>query len=242
MPLLPILVVQALWVKRTVPRLPEPPDIEGFTGDVQRAFRFLAIGESTVSGVGVDSHNIGLAGYLGIYFSEALQRKVLWCVAAKSGYNTAKVTQEVLPTAPDGPFDLLVLGIGGNNAFELHTPWRFKKEAEALIAACIQRYPDTPILFINMPPVHEFPAFPQPFRWFMGSLVDVMGEQLAAIVQQHNNVWFYNDDLFSAEWADGLKLDYHRNDFFSDGVHPSELTYKLWAEALVRYAKNQKIV
>ena len=63
--LLPIVLVQAKRVKRPVPQLSEARrGIKGRVGVGQRTIKLIALGESTVAGVGVEDHADGFMGHV----------------------------------------------------------------------------------------------------------------------------------------------------------------------------------
>jgi len=91
------------------------------------------------------------------------------------------------------------------------------------------QYGDVPIAFTNMPPIRKFPAFTPLMKFMIGNLVEIMGQELAKIVRNRDNV-FYNEEVISlSTFAHRLEVEAEEDDFFSDGVHPSRLTYQLWA-------------
>ena len=235
-PLIPFLYFQGKKIKRSVPSLPEAADLEGVAGESNsQKLSILAVGESTIAGVGVKSNHDGFASAFAGELSTHLETQVKWKVYAKSGYNVARVDQEIIPQITETDIDLIVVGIGGNDAFELNTPKQWKKGAVSLINNIRQKFPDTPIVFGNMPPIKEFPAFTPLIRFVIGNLGQIFGEELVKIVDRQENVYFYSRIVELKDWGKRLGVNANPNDYFSDGVHPSSLTYKVWAKDIVNY-------
>ncbi len=65
----------------------------------------------------------------------------------------------------------------------------------------------------------------------------MLGEELSHLVQQYDRVYFSSEVITLADWL--KKLDNGHGltkwDFFSDGVHPSKLTYQTWARELAKF-------
>lgn len=236
-PLLPVMYFQGKRIRASVPRLPEATGPEGVCGPGSNGvIRLLCIGESTFAGVGVKTHEEGFAGSLARALSEQLDAEVQWKVYAKSGYTARAVKDKMVPRVTETAADLIVIGLGGNDAFTLNTPWAWQRDVRGLIEALRQRFGDTPIVFANMPPIREFPAFTPLIRFTIGNHVEILGEALQAITAELPNVYFSSRTITLRDWITRLGVDASPADFFSDGVHPSRLTYQAWAKDLAEFA------
>ncbi|MEQ8703403.1 MAG: hypothetical protein RIC19_05770 [Phaeodactylibacter sp.] len=58
-----------------------------------------------------------------------------------------------VPQIAETDIDLIVIGLGGNDAFRLNPPWRWRRNIRELITALRQRFSETPVVFTNMPPI-----------------------------------------------------------------------------------------
>ena len=233
LPLLPILYFDAKRVRRKIPQLPEASDTEGFyksTVSSQKPLKLLTIGESTIAGVGVESHKEGFSGMLAKELSEKTGRSIDWKVYAKSGYTSKDIIEKILPTIDEKEADIIVLGMGANDAFTLKTPGQWKKNIIKIITHLQNKSPQTQIYFISMPPIKKFPAFSFSMRFVLGNLVENLGEELARTVQSFENVSYYDKPIDVEKWCRELGIEPKPELFFSDGVHPSELTYQIWAK------------
>lgn len=185
-----------------------------------------------MAGVGVLTHDEGFAGHLAKALNTRLNIGIKWRVYAKSGYNASEVKSKILPLITQESPDLIVLGIGGNDAFELNSPRKWKKAVYEIISDLKSRFGNVPIVFANMPPIKEFPAFTKLIKFITGNLVEMLGMELTTVVSQFENVFYSSNVIVLEEWVDRLSLNESVTDFFSDGVHPSRLTYEVWANDL----------
>lgn len=218
-------------IRRLVPKLPGAEGPKGFVSTLNAKERvsMVIIGESTIAGVGVRTHEEGFSGTLAKELSRLLNVNVDWAVYAKSGYTVKNVTESLLPQIEEPNLDLIVVGIGGNDAFQLNTPWRWRKHVTTLIHRLRIRFPNTPVIFTNMPPIKEFPAFTTVIRYSIGNLVEVLGKTLKSLIRCHNNVFYCDEVITLKKWQEKYRLSQGLEVYFSDGVHPSKLTYQLWA-------------
>jgi lysophospholipase L1-like esterase len=230
-PLLPLLYFQGKRIRVIVPRLPEAQGIQGIASTgVVRTIHIITIGESTIAGVGVATHEVGFTGTLAKELATKLKVNVSWKVYAKSGYTARRVTERLIPSITEKQIDLIVIGLGGNDAFALNTPYRWAKDIEELILALKEKYGTTPIAFTNMPPIKAFPAFTSAMKFTLGNLVELLGEKLAQVVAKQSNVYYQSQNITLKDWIVRMNINSTEKDFFSDGVHPSKLTYQTWAK------------
>ncbi|MFM9837194.1 MAG: SGNH/GDSL hydrolase family protein [Cyclobacteriaceae bacterium] len=242
-PLLPLLYFQGKKIKATVPRLPEAQGTEGLASmTAVRTIRMITIGESTIAGVGVETHELGFTGTLANQLATKLKVSVNWKVYAKSGYTAKKVTERLIPTITDTNLDLIVIGLGGNDAFALNSPSQWGKNIEELIVALKKKFPDVPIAFTNMPPIKEFPAFTSTMKFVLGNLVELLGEKLERVIAKQTNVYYQSQNITLKDWIIRMNINSTEKDFFSDGVHPSQLTYQTWAKDFSGFIVENKMI
>ncbi|MFG1754344.1 SGNH/GDSL hydrolase family protein [Streptosporangium sandarakinum] len=247
--LAPMLAVQGMRIRRGIPRLPEAagprtgvaggavvtppsgvsesPGAEGAAGTSSGGaagpvFRLAVLGESTAAGVGVATHDEGLAGFLARGAAARTGRPVRWQVAARSGVNTRTTTAELVPLLE--PADVVVVALGVNELLELNRPRRFRGELRELVAAVRRRLPGVPIVVAGMPPVGRFPALPQPLRAVLGLRARALDHVMRDVARGAEGVVHATAEV-PVETA-GF--------FASDGFHPSATGYRHWAEALVQ--------
>ena len=114
--------------------------------------------------------------------------------------------------------DLIVVGIGGNDAFTLNWPRRWKKHVRELIDAIRSKFPFTPIAFPNMPPIKEFQAFTPLIKFTIGNLVEILGDELAKVIREYDQVYYSSETLTLEEWMVKMNLkDKELSDFSAMG-------------------------
>ncbi|WP_020571146.1 SGNH/GDSL hydrolase family protein [Neolewinella persica] len=231
-PLLPLMYLHGKRIINSVPKLPDAEGPEGVVaGNGQRPLRLLVVGESTMSGVGVATHEKGFSGALARTLGAGWGTEVQWKVYARSGYTLKRVRHELLPLITENEADLIVVGMGGNEAFKLNTPAGFRRDMQAVIDELRTKFgPYVPIAFPNMPPIKEFPAFTSLMKFTLGNMVEFFGQELEALLKDQPNT-YYNPEVIRLDyWTKELNMDNDPTAFFSDGVHPSGLTYTTWGK------------
>ncbi len=236
-PLLPVLYVQGIQIRKKVPKLPEATGTEGrciVETNQKKPLQIISLGESTVAGVGVKTHEEGFTGTFARELSNQIGVTIEWRVYAKSGYTAKQVRALLIPKIEEKNPDLILVGLGGNDAFTLNHPKRWRKHIKQLIVDLRKQFPETLIAFTNMPPIKEFPAFTPLIKFVIGNLVEILGHELKSLVENFDRVIYFDDKITLKEWQERLNIDGEPSDFFSDGVHPSKLTYQTWAKDLAQ--------
>lgn len=236
---------QGKQIRASVPQLPEAKGIEGQYKSNRRnekALRIISIGESTIAGVGVQTHEEGFTGTFAKELSDLLDVGIIWKVYARSGYTAKRVERKIIPKITENQADLIIVGLGGNDAFTLNRPWKWKTEIHSLIKEIKSKFPEAIIVFCNMPPIKEFPAFTPLIKFTVGNLVEILGEELKRVVKDFQDVVYFGEKITLNGWIDKFQLTVEKGAFFSDGVHPSKLTYQTWARNIANEVfKNEKI-
>ncbi|KAA3630639.1 MAG: SGNH/GDSL hydrolase family protein [Bacteroidetes bacterium] len=238
-PLLPIMIFQGRRVRKNIPDLPEARGWAGIARTGGSAeMNLLVLGESTMAGVGVKTHEEGFSGSLAQALSQSFDADIHWKVYAKSGHTAEKIKDDTIPLIEEEAFDLIVIGLGGNDAFRLNPPMKWKWNLQGLITKLRNRFGQTPIVFINMPPIRSFPAFTPLMKFFLGNHVEILGDVLTKLVSDGENVYYYSRKITLEDWIARLEISATPADFFSDGVHPSRLTYQTWGRDTAGYIFN----
>ncbi|WP_370945307.1 SGNH/GDSL hydrolase family protein [Amycolatopsis sp. cg5] len=217
--LAPVLLAQALHVRRVTPRLPGASG--PVTGSVPGGdpLRLLVLGESTVDGVGAATHEEALTGQFAAALAERTGRGVRWQAVGRTGANARVVLEELLPSAE--PADLVVIALGVNDTIELHSAARYRRDLLRLVIAVRRELGQVPVLLAGVPPMDKFPVLPQPLRAVLGArsaaldaaavrLTRVPGVDHARMPSE-----ILEDDLFA-----------------EDGFHPGPTGYRHWAAQL----------
>ena len=223
-PLLPILLAQGQWLRKRTPRLPDASGpLEGTIAGAGEPIRLIAVGESTVAGVGAARHETGLTGQLALNLSRYSKRSVNWMVVARSGINARKTLTELVPKLSGRLADVVLIALGVNDSIEFHTARRWADDLERLIVAIRAEVGDALVLLSGVPPLDCFPVLPQPLNFVLGARSAALGRASVTVANKMERVLHVP---FQIEKSDARQL------FCADGFHPSELGYRLWAEQL----------
>jgi lysophospholipase L1-like esterase len=218
-PLGPVYALQGRYVRRVTPRLPEAPGPRAGTLGAGSELRLLLLGDSAAAGVGAPSQNEALCGCLTSELAQSF--RVSWALVARSGATTAGTTRHLAGT-PAARFDVAVVSLGGNDVMGHRCLARWLEDVDELAALLRTRFEVRLLLFSGMPPMHAFPALPQPLRWYLGTRARRFDQALA-------------------RWASGQPECEHipltlsdLQQFASDGMHPGPLGYREWSLVLAR--------
>jgi len=183
--LLPVLVAPGRYARRVTPPPPEAGrPSTGIAGDCYRgaALSLLAVGESPVAGVGVDTHHEAITGQLASALALRLRRPVVWRACGKNGVTARAALEQVIPGIPRLPVDIALVAFGVNDATAFRPLARWREDLRAVLAAIYACCAPRVILLSGVPPLARFPALPQPLRWVMGmkaAALDAVASELA---------------------------------------------------------------
>ena len=241
-PFLPIIYFQGKKLKKEMQFLPAAKNPEGSINiNSDRTLKILFIGESSFAGVGSDFHKNSFAGYFSTELSSVFQCNIDWKVYAKTGFNVEKIQQRIIPQITETECDLVVIGIGANDSFELTQPKKWLKNIQLLIDSLRKKFPETPISFTQFPTIEAFPALTKEMHFVLGNHKDLLAEYLYHQTLKNKKIYFPTEKVDIQEWMKKLNKNQTIADFFSDGIHPSELTYQLWAKESVEFLATSKI-
>lgn len=216
----PLLLLQGIHVRRVTPRLPEPPGPRsGHTG-AGPPLRLLVAGDSAAAGVGAASQDEAVTGRLVAELS--LGREIHWRLEARTGYTTADSLVH-LAGLPEDRFDVVVLSLGVNDVTGGIGRARWLARQTALADLLQARFEPRAVLFTALPPMHQFPALPQPLRWYLGARARDFNATLADWLLRRQGC-----HLVVPEFRPDPAL------IASDGFHPGPAAYTAWATSVVR--------
>lgn len=224
LPFVPFLYWQGQRTRKRVGRL---PDAEGETigqfGEHAEVLNLLAIGESTVAGVGASNHGEALAGQLARFLCLETDKSVRWHVLGESGITVGETLERLVPELPETPMDYVVVALGGNDTFKVSSPNRWRNNMKKLVEILREKYPNGVILLANSPRVKDFTALPPTLKFVLWQISKLHHENAKILASEYENVFYYDE---AGAVVEG---------FFSDGIHPSPLGYKLWSEAMIKF-------
>ena len=225
----PLLVAQAVWTRRRLPRLPEPGGLRrGQVGALRATpLRLLITGDSSAAGVGVVTQREALATQLAERTAEACGARVQWQLLARSGLTTAQtlhlLQRELPPGGNDHP-DVAVVVTGVNDVVDQVSSRQAVSARESLANWLRNAHGVQHVVFAPLPPIHHFPGLPQPLRWVAGS-----------DAQRHNAAL----SRWAASRADVSRVEMetplNKGVMAADGFHPGEPVYRYCASAIAEH-------
>lgn len=222
-PLLPFLYLQGQFVRLKVGRLPDAGgETTGEIGVGSETINLLAIGESTIAGIGAKTHTEALTGQFAKHLSNKTGEKVKWHAFGVSGITVGRTIREIIPNIPNEQMDVIVIALGANDVFGLSSPKKWRNDMSELLEILRNKYPQAEIFLANVPMIRDFLALPNPLRYVLSRLAKLHHFNMINLVSNLENVCYFTN------------ISKVENDFFcEDGVHPSVKGYDLWSEALV---------
>jgi lysophospholipase L1-like esterase len=229
LPLAPLLLWQGRRVRRDTPKLPEAAGPrEGLAGADRpgRPLRLLVLGDSSAAGVGAATQAEALSGRLLAALAPALPRPVRWKLVARTGVSTREALA-LLEAEPAEPFDLAVVALGVNDVTALRPATAWLADVDRVCAALHARHRLRRVLWTGLPPMHRFPALPQPLRGVIGLHARGLDRSLAR--------WCAHRPAGLRPRARHVPLPVMTDPTLiaADGFHPGPGAYALWADTLV---------
>ena len=213
----PLLLVQGRRVRRVTPVLPEPAGPrEGVAGS-GAPLRLLVVGDSAGAGVGAATQDEALAGRLVARLRERF--RVEWRVVARTGATTSSTIRHLERIEPFAT-DAVVTSLGVNDVTGDVGVARFLKRQAKLHALLRERFGARLVIASGLPPMHHFPALPQPLRWYLGARARELDRALADLLPDGHGTEHlpFQGDVDAAHMA-------------SDGFHPGPPVYDAWGAA-----------
>lgn len=217
----PVLLAQGRHVRRTVLVLPEadgPREGEAGSG---LPLRLLILGDSAAAGVGARTQDEALSGQLAVSLAPTFRLR--WKLLAFTGATTSDMLGH-LQGLPAEAFDVVVTSLGVNDVTGRVSLAEWCRTLQELIAVLQARFGARHILLSGLPPMHRFPALPQPLRWYVGSRARDFSRELAKVATNRPGCEFL---ALGHEMMDASAMA-------EDGFHPGPPIYTLWAREAAR--------
>jgi len=213
--LAPLLLTQALQVRRKALILPEPPGPRAGTIGIGPPLRLLILGDSSAAGVGASHQSHALSGQLAKILAK--NRTLHWHLQAATGATSASALAS-LDALPPQSFDAAIVVLGVNDVTRTIPLSRFLARRRAIHALLRSRFGIPHIIASGLPPMGHFPLLPQPLRWTLGQTARRFDTALARLCTEDSGCTHLPLDLpFAPEFV------------APDGFHPSEAAYAKWA-------------
>ena len=213
--LAPLLISQGTSLRRTIPVLTEPEGPREGTVGNGSDLCILFVGDSAMAGVGAGTQDRTL--YAQTTRMLAYDFKVTYRVEARTGARTEHTLRR-LGRVPSGAYDVAVISLGVNDITGGVSTRTWIHRQEALIKLLEDRFGIGTVVLSGMPPVHGFPALPQPLRWVLGQQAKEYTRALERLARRRGQPFVHID--FTEDPA--LMAD--------DGFHPGPEIYRMWSE------------
>ncbi|MEM1056299.1 MAG: SGNH/GDSL hydrolase family protein [Bacteroidota bacterium] len=227
----PVLLAQGKRVVRNIPMLPEPEgDRRGTVGEGP-SLRLLVVGDSSGAGVGAETQDDALLGQTVARLAE--KHEVTFRLEARTGSTLPRTLRHLRRQDPE-PFDMALFGIGLNDVIAGRALGPWLESYNALADEVREHFGVRHIVSSGLPPIGEFPALPNPLRWFLGRTARRFDAALRDWASREPDVSFID---FETEPGDPLHGVPVPELMASDGFHPGPRIYDEWgrraAHALV---------
>lgn len=214
----PVLIAQALRVRRRAQRLPEAAGARYGTYGNGALLRLHIIGDSSAAGVGVIDQADALSGQLVALLGA--EYSVTWELDACTGATT-KSTLTRLAEAEPRAADIVVVALGVNDVTRLVPCQRWLKQQHLLVSRINTLHAPHRIYLSGMPPLHHFPLLPNPLRWTLARHARLLERHLIASLSGQQSVVYLPFNIAPAPEL-----------MATDGFHPSARLYRLWAKEM----------
>lgn len=226
--LIPSLVIQGYRVKKYTPRLEEASGQRQGKMGKGKALSILILGDSAAAGVGVEHQQDALLGALLKQLEHDFE--VYYQLEAKTGDTTLQVLERTKQLNHQ-PFDVVITSVGVNDVTKLISPKKWILQQQQFYAEIESRFSPKRIVVTGVPPMHLFPALPNPLGWLLGQYSSAMNEQLSQFVNTKPHYQLIRFDLAHFK---ALNLQ-----MAEDGFHPSKDIYQLWAKEISQSILNK---
>ncbi|MDG1751549.1 MAG: SGNH/GDSL hydrolase family protein [Thalassotalea sp.] len=221
----PLIMAQAFYVKRTTLRLPEPKGSRNGVSGTGPKTSILIVGDSAAAGVGVETQEQALTGNL--VDAIAGTHEVSWQMIAKTGDTSQKLFTR-LDKATKFPVEYVLVSIGVNDVTSLIKPEEFVINLTKTIELLKKEYHARHILITKVPPMHLFPALPQPLRWWLGVRAKNLNDVLRSLSLSDDQCDFID-----------LALPFDKGYMAKDGFHPGAAAYELWGQHVAKFIQAE---
>jgi lysophospholipase L1-like esterase len=224
--LFPLVWTQGAVMRRRVPRLPpaRPPHHGMFLG-VGDPIRVLAIGESTVSGVGLARGDETIAATTARALARLTRRPAAWRAYGLGGATAREGLGRILPRIPPEPVDLLVIAFCVNDLAAYRSPAGFADDLAAIVTAARNRVGDAAVVIGGVAPIAAFPALPWPLGTILGWRAAAMQAAAEGLAQRLPKLV-----------VERISTPLTRDLFASDGFHPNPKAHAIWGENIAALA------
>lgn len=219
--LVPLAIVQGLWVLQRTPRLPIPKGRAGRIGTGSgKSLRVVGIGDSIMAGTGVREQCDSLTAKFAGLLQQRTGQDVEWRVHGMNGATSSAVLHTFAPRAPAA--DVYLISAGVNDVTRGVRTEKFSANLCSLYDLLRRKAPQSVIFYGGLPPLECFPALPWPLNSMLAKGARELQHVAAMISARYERVHCFH-------FPSTMPAD----QFASDGFHPGEIACERWAQGLL---------
>lgn len=177
----------------------------------------LVVGDSTAVGTGANSPEDSIAGRIAAEFGEAAIHNF-----ARDGAQTEALQQQ-FTQAPNGPYDMVLIQIGGNDALRFTGRKSLQDSINASLttATGLSKH----VVLVGIGDLGEAPSIPWPLSSLYSYRSAIVREILRKAAKIHGAHFL---DLMAVSDEEDSFRENPDKYYARDGLHPSSAGYKLW--------------
>ena len=193
-------------------------------------FVYVALGDSTAEGMGASTPQ---RSYTNIVFESLKDRykQAKYLNVARSGAILKDVLQSQMPKAIEAKPSLITLSIGANDIIRRTKLDEFEGDLRELLTSLRQKT-DATILISTVPDLSLTPAVPKLLKTYSKYKAGKLNQIIYKVGEETSTVTV---DLFEDSRA---VLKMFPEAIASDGWHPSDFGYALWANTILVMLRN----
>lgn len=222
----PVLFTQGYFVKRNTLELPEAEgERTGIVGTGKKKLRLMILGDSAAAGVGVAKQSQALTGQILQHLPPEFNTH--WQLIATSGASTDS-TISTLTELPSQAFDIIMISLGVNDVTANTSMRRCQQDHRTLVALLKKKFSAKSIIFSAVPPMHLFPALPQPLRWYLGARAKRLNDKLSQWLGRQKDCFLLK-----------ARVEINPELIAEDGFHPGEKYYAWWGQQAAKLIQQK---
>ena len=221
---MPILLLQAVWVRLSMIKLPEALGERSGTAGSGKKINLLIIGDSASASVGTKAQKNALSGQL--VANLATTNTVNWQLVATTGLTSTALISEI-ENIKNQRFDFVLVSIGVNDVTGLTKQHQWVSNIKTIVDLCNVKFDNPKVLMTALPPMHLFTGLLQPLRWWLGLRAKKLNELMTLTSTDYNQCSVLT-----------INMPFAPQYLAQDGFHPSSLAYSVWAEQAAKALKT----
>jgi lysophospholipase L1-like esterase len=201
-----------------------------FLKDTTKPFTYVALGDSTAEGMGASKVE---RSYTHIIYASLKERyrSTKYYNFARSGAILADVVEKQLPKALEASADLITISVGANDIIRRTKSDEYERLLRKLLQT-LQRQTDATVVISTVPDLSLTPSVPKLLRTYSRYMANKLNEIILRTAEDTNTVVV---DIFNDSRA---LLKIFPEAVASDGWHPSDFGYAIWANSILVTLRN----